>query len=150
MPVSPAGLCIAVAVGLAFKRTVAVIGVRMSSKATLAALGLLFVLICVAVDQPAFSADDSFKRLKIGAVPAGTLAAPFEMPSLDGSPVTSKELAGKIVLLNFWATYCIPCREEIPALNSLQHELQSQGLKIIGATLDDDVDGVNAYQEEVR
>jgi len=54
------------------------------------------------------------------------------------------------VLLNFWATYCIPCREEIPALNSLQHELQAQGLKIIGATLDDDAEGVNAYQQAVR
>jgi thiol-disulfide isomerase/thioredoxin len=46
------------------------------------------------------------------------------------------------VLLNFWATYCIPCREEIPALNSLQHELQPQGLKIVGASLDDSIDGV--------
>ncbi len=53
------------------------------------------------------------------------------------------------MLLNFWATYCIPCREEIPALNALQSELQSQGLKIVGASLDDNVDGVNAYQQEV-
>ena len=53
------------------------------------------------------------------------------------------------MLLNFWATYCIPCREEIPALNALQHELQPQGLKIVGASLDDSVDGVNAYQQEV-
>ena len=72
-----------------------------------------------------------------------------EFQTLAGKPFHLKELQGQVVLLNFWATYCIPCREEIPALNALQHELQSQGLKIVGASLDDTVDGVNAYQQEV-
>src|SRR5215217_1227500 len=72
-----------------------------------------------------------------------------EFQTLAGKPFRLKELQGQVVLLNFWATYCIPCREEIPALNALQHELQSQGLKIVGASLDDSADGVNAYQQEV-
>ena len=72
-----------------------------------------------------------------------------EFQTLAGKPFRLKELQGQVVLLNFWATYCIPCREEIPALNALQHELQSQGLKIVGASLDDTIDGVNAYQQEV-
>jgi cytochrome c-type biogenesis protein len=72
-----------------------------------------------------------------------------EFQTLAGKPFHLKELQGQVVLLNFWATYCIPCREEIPALNSLQHELHSQGLKIVGASLDDTVDGVNEYQKEV-
>src|SRR5689334_13337846 len=72
-----------------------------------------------------------------------------EFQTLAGKPFHLKELQGQVVLLNFWATYCIPCREEIPALNALQHELQPQGLKIVGASLDDNADGVNAYQQEV-
>src|SRR5215203_5716238 len=72
-----------------------------------------------------------------------------EFQTLAGKPFRLKELQGQVVLLNFWATYCIPCREEIPALNTLQHELQPQGLKIVGASLDDSADGVNAYQQEV-
>ena len=72
-----------------------------------------------------------------------------EFQTLAGQPFRLKELQGQVVLLNFWATYCIPCREEIPALNALQHELQPQGLAIIGASLDDTIDGVNAYQQEV-
>jgi thiol-disulfide isomerase/thioredoxin len=52
-------------------------------------------------------------------------------------------------MLNFWATYCIPCREEIPALNELQHELEAQGLRIVGASLDDSIEGVNQYQKDV-
>jgi len=77
------------------------------------------------------------------------LAPDVEFQTLAGEPFHLKDLQGQVVLLNFWATYCIPCREEIPALNALQHELQSQGLKIVGASLDDSVAGVNAYQEEV-
>jgi cytochrome c-type biogenesis protein len=77
-------------------------------------------------------------------------APDVEFQTLAGKPFHLKDLKGQVVLLNFWATYCIPCREEIPALNSLQHDMQAQGLRIIGATLDDDADGVNAYQKEVR
>jgi len=77
------------------------------------------------------------------------MAPDVEFQTLAGKPFRLKELKGQVVLLNFWATYCIPCREEIPALNALQHELQPQGLKIVGASTDDDAEGVNAYQKEV-
>lgn len=76
-------------------------------------------------------------------------APDVEFQTLAGQPFRLKELQGQVVLLNFWATYCIPCREEIPALNKLQAELQSQGLKIVGASLDDNADDVNTYQQEV-
>jgi cytochrome c-type biogenesis protein len=77
-------------------------------------------------------------------------AAPdVEFQTLAGKPFRLKELQGQVVLLNFWATYCIPCREEIPALNQLQHELESQGLRIVSASLDDSIEGVNDYQKEV-
>ena len=72
-----------------------------------------------------------------------------EFQTLAGKPFRLKELQGQVVLLNFWATYCIPCREEIPALNQLQHELEAQGLRIVGASLDDSIDGVNDYQKDV-
>ena len=63
------------------------------------------------------------------------LVPDVEFQTLEGKPFRLKELQGQVVLLNFWATYCIPCREEIPALNSLQHELQARGLTIVGASL---------------
>jgi cytochrome c-type biogenesis protein len=72
-----------------------------------------------------------------------------EFRTLANEPYSLKSLQGQVVMLNFWATYCIPCREEIPALNSLQHELEAQGLRIVGASLDDSIDGVNMYQKEV-
>jgi cytochrome c-type biogenesis protein len=76
-------------------------------------------------------------------------APDVEFQTLNGKSLRLNELKGQVVLLNFWATYCIPCREEIPALNSLQHELAAKGLKIVGASLDDSADDVNTYQKEV-
>ena len=72
-----------------------------------------------------------------------------EFRTLTNEPYSLKSLQGQVVMLNFWATYCIPCREEIPALNALQHELEAQGLRIVGASLDDSIEGVNEYQKEV-
>src|SRR6185369_1999549 len=77
------------------------------------------------------------------------MAPDVEFQTLAGQSFRLNQLQGQVVLLNFWATYCIPCREEIPALNALQHELQPQGLKIVGASLDDSAEGVNTYQQEV-
>jgi cytochrome c-type biogenesis protein len=76
-------------------------------------------------------------------------APDVEFTTLEGKPFRLKELQGQVVLLNFWATYCIPCREEIPALNKLQSELEAQGLRIVGASVDDTIDGINSYQEQV-
>jgi cytochrome c-type biogenesis protein len=76
-------------------------------------------------------------------------APDVEFTTLEGKPFRLKELQGQVVLLNFWATYCIPCREEIPLLNKLQSELEGQGLRIVGASVDDTIDGINSYQQEV-
>src|SRR3989475_3706436 len=78
------------------------------------------------------------------------LAPDTQFHTLAGKPFTLGELRGHVVLLNFWATWCIPCREEIPVLNAMQHDLEARGLKIVGASLEDTADGVNSYQKEVR
>lgn len=98
-------------------------------------------------------------KLNLGDTPApaapATTNAKFDpvpdiqFQTLGGQPFRLQDLQGQVVLLNFWATYCLPCREEIPELNQLQHELQAQGLKVVGASTDDSADGVNAYQQEV-
>jgi cytochrome c-type biogenesis protein len=78
------------------------------------------------------------------------LAPEVQFETLSGEQFTLGQLRGNVVLLNFWATWCIPCREEIPVLNAMQHELETRGLKIVGASLEDTAAGVNAYQKEVR
>jgi thiol-disulfide isomerase/thioredoxin len=65
-------------------------------------------------------------------------AAPeFKLDALDGKPLSLATARGKVVLLNFWATWCGPCRAEIPDLIALQQKYKDQ-LQIIGLTVDDD------------
>jgi thiol-disulfide isomerase/thioredoxin len=65
-------------------------------------------------------------------------AAPeFKLDALDGKPLSLATARGKVVLLNFWATWCGPCRAEIPDLIALQEKYRDQ-LQIIGLTVDDD------------
>jgi thiol-disulfide isomerase/thioredoxin len=65
-------------------------------------------------------------------------AAPeFKLDALDGKPLSLAAARGKVVLLNFWATWCGPCRAEIPDLIALQQKYKDQ-LQIIGLTVDDD------------
>src|SRR6266481_5353949 len=65
------------------------------------------------------------------------VAPDFKLDSLDGKPLTLISARGKVVLLNFWATWCGPCRAEIPDLIALQQRYKDQ-LQIIGLTVDDD------------
>jgi len=67
----------------------------------------------------------------------GTPAPEFTLESLDGKTVSLSEFKGKAVLVNFWATWCGPCKIETPWLVELQNEYGSQGLQIVGVAMDD-------------
>jgi len=64
-------------------------------------------------------------------------APDFTLESLDGNKMTLSELRGKAVLLNFWATWCGPCKIETPWLVELQNKYGAQGLQVIGVAMDD-------------
>ena len=79
---------------------------------------------------------------------------PVALPAIDlvdfgGNPVTNDALAGKVVLVNFWATWCGPCREEIPMLAALQNHYRDQ-LVILGLSIDDrPPDEVEAFARQL-
>jgi thiol-disulfide isomerase/thioredoxin len=72
------------------------------------------------------------------ADPSGRLAPDFELKSIDGKSYKLADLRGKAVLLNFWATWCPPCKIEIPWFIELQKQYAGQGLIIVGVAMDDD------------
>jgi peroxiredoxin len=73
-----------------------------------------------------------------GAKLTGAAVAPdFSLESLDGKTVRLSDLRGKAVLLNFWATWCGPCKVEMPWFVDLQNQYGSQGLQIVGVAMDD-------------
>jgi thiol-disulfide isomerase/thioredoxin len=72
---------------------------------------------------------------------AAATAAPetiVQIPSLDGAPVTIDQYKGKVVLVNFWATWCAPCRTEIPWLIEFNQKYGPKGLVILGVAMDDE------------
>ncbi|MGH7655040.1 MAG: peroxiredoxin family protein, partial [Gemmatimonadaceae bacterium] len=76
----------------------------------------------------------------IAPVEAGSAAPPFRAQTIDsGAPTRVKTLAdykGQVVVLNLWATWCGPCRVEMPSLEKLQHDLGPKGLKIVAVSVD--------------
>ena len=76
----------------------------------------------------------------------GKPAPAFLLNTLDGRGVKLSDFRGKVVLLNFWATWCAPCRVEMPWLADFYSRYQGQGLEIVGVSVDDDArDRVAAF-----
>src|SRR5919197_569137 len=67
---------------------------------------------------------------------AGTLAPDWKLTDLGGKTVKFSDFRGKVVILDFWATWCMPCRVEIPHFVELQKQYGDKGLAIIGVSLD--------------
>ncbi len=70
------------------------------------------------------------------AVPVELLPS-FSLPDMDGNPRSVDEWRGRPLLINFWATWCPPCREEMPLLIDLQNEFESIDLQVIGIAVDE-------------
>ena len=80
----------------------------------------------------------------------GTPAPPFELPRLGGAaPLRMADLDGKVVLINFWATWCKPCEDEMPAMERLYRALGGSDFELVAISVDDDVEAVAAFQKRL-
>lgn len=77
-------------------------------------------------------------------------APEFVRPGLHGGVVDLKAYRGKVVLLNFWATWCAPCQVEMPVFKNWQQKYASQGLQIVGISMDDDAAPVRKVLNKLR
>lgn len=87
---------------------------------------------------------------RIPAPQAGFLAPDFNLTTLDGQPVRLSDLRGQPVVINFWASWCPPCRAEMPALQRVQDEYAAQGVRIfiINATAQDSLADMQDFLRE--
>ncbi|MEW6536760.1 MAG: TlpA disulfide reductase family protein [Candidatus Auribacterota bacterium] len=104
-------------------------------------------------------ADSTLAKKTMPPVPAETSGAAypdlgkavnFSLPTLDGSTLQLSDMAGKVVVIDFWATWCPPCRKMIPDLKALYSKYKDKGLEIVGISLDEGgVDAVKSFTDNV-
>lgn len=97
----------------------------------------LILVVAVALAAPAFSLQGGQSE---GAVPPSSGDTAKALPALtlqdfEGKAIPSDQFKGNIVVLDFWATWCVPCIAEIPTLNRLQEKYAAKGVKVVGVAL---------------
>jgi cytochrome c biogenesis protein CcmG/thiol:disulfide interchange protein DsbE len=98
-------------------------------------LGLLAIVVAIMFLVPRFVKPRH--RTGLAAVAQGQVAPDFQLKDIDGKTVKLSDYRGKAVILNFWATWCPPCKTEIPWFVDLQDKYRGQGLEVLGVALDD-------------
>ncbi len=74
----------------------------------------------------------------------------FTVKDLDGKKVNLSSFKGKVILLDFWATWCPPCKAEIPGFVELQQTYGEQGLQVVGVSVDDPIEKLRPFADEFR
>lgn len=74
----------------------------------------------------------------------------FSFKDIDGKKVSLSQFKGKVIILDFWATWCVPCKAEIPGFIELQKKYGDRGLQIIGLSVDDPMPTAKKYAAEMK
>jgi cytochrome c biogenesis protein CcmG, thiol:disulfide interchange protein DsbE len=100
-------------------------------------VGTFFVLL-LALIAAGWSVRDRFLPVEVGSTAPNITAT-----TLDGEPVELRDLRGEVILLNVWATWCPPCREEMPSMQRLHDRLGPEGLHIVAVSIDSEPGGAD-------
>ncbi len=105
----------------------------------------ILIVVAIVVVIAVFS-----KRYPKSSYKPGTqaLAPGFALQDLEGRPLDLSASRGKVVLLDFWATWCTPCRDEIPHFVQFQNQYRNQGFQVIGISMDDDAQPVRTFYQQ--
>jgi peroxiredoxin len=115
----------------------------------LLAAGLLVAAVwsSARAEQPAVTA--LLKLLDLVGYRSGTKPPDFSGPTLDARPLSLTDLRGKVIVINFWASWCRECRSEMPVLEGLHREFAARGLAVIGINAREDRQAVRRYATEL-
>ena len=98
--------------------------------------GILLILFLLFFSVSAWAHSDAFEQMGIVKPKSVKQAPGFTLPDINGNIVRLKDFRGKPVLLNFWATWCNTCKEEMPSMERLYQRLKREGFEIIAISID--------------
>lgn len=101
-----------------------------------------------AAERPVLA--ELLKALNLSVYPAAMQPPEFSGFTADGDSMSLASLSGRVVILNFWATWCLECRPEMPMFEGLHRELTPQGLSVIGINAREKAAAVRDYAKELR
>jgi len=98
---------------------------------------------------PTAGAPDRFRKLSLEKPKKNSAAPDFTLVDLGGRRVSLKEFRGRVVFLNFWATWCGPCREEMPMMEALHRQFKDRGLAVVAVNFKEDEASVRHFFDEL-
>jgi len=104
-------------------------------------------LNAAAAERPAVA--NLLKALNASGYPSALQTPEFSGFTVDGQRVSLDSLQGKVVILNFWATWCLECRPEMPMFERLHREVGAQGLSVVGINAREEAASVRVYAKEL-
>jgi cytochrome c biogenesis protein CcmG, thiol:disulfide interchange protein DsbE len=113
-------------------------------------LAVVFFLASGALQAQAGSAPDFKAVPKLQEIKDHSAAPDFTLPDPRGKKVSLQDFRGKVVFLNFWATWCESCREEMPSMERLYQEYKGKGLEIVAVNVKDKRPDALAFVKELK
>ncbi|WP_044642453.1 thiol-disulfide oxidoreductase ResA [Risungbinella massiliensis] len=106
------------------------------------------ILFLVLIGLVGFALYQSFNRENAGKPIAGEEAPNFTLTDVSGKEVELTDLRGKAVMLNFWGTWCEPCRTEMPAMQQMYQKYQAKGFEIVAVNIAETEVAVNSFAKQ--
>lgn len=111
----------------------------------------IFILFAWAINQTGGQEQNFIIDLSIGKDQTEYRAAPeIKSPSIDGQQMSISDFDGKVLMIDFWSTWCIPCRQEAPLLADTYNEYSGQSVEFIGVAVWDDTDKIIEFANEIN
>jgi peroxiredoxin len=111
---------------------------------------MLFFMVSPFFEDRGHGETDYMQELSIVRFEEKIKAQNFILKDLSGSEVSLEDYRGKVILINFWATWCLPCRIEMPSMEKLYAKFKNDGFTILAIDMQEDADSVRAFREQYQ